>query len=445
MSRHIGVVSVVVLLATVVPKLSASDEAFLSPNEQLGRSIFFDRQLSINRNQSCAECHAPNVGWTGPDLRINKTGAVYEGSIRRRFGNRKPPASAYATPSPIFHYELENGAASFIGGNFWDGRATGEKLGSPAADQAQGPFLNPLEQALPDSACVVHRVCNPRNRRNYPVRFTSVWGAQACDIKWPADVDKVCSQEDGEVVLTDIDRAKVNLAYDNIALSIAAFENSSAVNRFSSKYDAYLAGENTLSKLEKQGLKLFTGKAKCATCHVVNDGPNGEPPLFTDFKYDNIGTPRNPDNPWYEMPSQFNPDGKDWIDPGLGGFLATRDDYAEFVEDNYGKHKVPTLRNVGKQASRNFVKAYGHNGYFKSLKSIVHFYNTRDIKPKCPDLFTREQEALEMNCWPVPEVSSNLNTSDVGDLGLTDREEDAIIAFLKSLSDDAANFNRSDD
>jgi cytochrome c peroxidase len=109
----------------------------LTPMEQLGKSIFFDT------NQSCAACHDPAAGWTGPDSDINATGAVYEGSIAGRFGNRKPPSSAYATVSPIFHFVIDQQEALFIGGNFWDGRATGEKLGNPAADQAQGPFLNP--------------------------------------------------------------------------------------------------------------------------------------------------------------------------------------------------------------------------------------------------------------------------------------------------------------
>lgn len=129
----------------------------LTPNEKLGKSIFFDQNLSIGQNQSCASCHGPEVGWTGPISIINAEGSVYEGSILGRFGERKPPSAAYATLSPIFHMDKHG---LFVGGNFWDGRATGEKIGNPAADQAQGPFLNPVEQALPDSACVVYRVCN---------------------------------------------------------------------------------------------------------------------------------------------------------------------------------------------------------------------------------------------------------------------------------------------
>jgi cytochrome c peroxidase len=121
---------------------------------QLGEFIFDDENLSINRNQSCASCHDPEWGGTGPDPYINAHGAVYEGSIPGRFGDRKPPSSAYATVSPV----LQLAKDGFAGGNFWDGRATGEKLGNPAADQAQGPFRNPMEQALPDVACVVYRV-----------------------------------------------------------------------------------------------------------------------------------------------------------------------------------------------------------------------------------------------------------------------------------------------
>jgi cytochrome c peroxidase len=128
----------------------------LTPIEQLGERLFNDKQLSINNNQACADCHALRVGWTGPEPSINRAGSVYEGSIHGRFGNRKPPSSAYATTSPILEL-VDASTGFFVGGNFWDGRATGQKLGNPAADQAQGPFLNPAEQALPDAGCVARR------------------------------------------------------------------------------------------------------------------------------------------------------------------------------------------------------------------------------------------------------------------------------------------------
>jgi cytochrome c peroxidase len=142
-------------------------------------------------------------------------------------------------------------------------------------------------------------------------------------------------------------------------------------------------------------------------CHISI----GKKPLFTDFTFDNLGSPINPENPVYD----YNPS---FIDYGLGGFLLTRTDYSSMATENMGKHKVPTLRNVDKRPDNGFTKAYMHNGVFKSLKEVVHFYNTRDD-----------------GSWPAPEVSANINTVQVGNLGLSDAEENAIVAFMKTLSD----------
>jgi cytochrome c peroxidase len=410
-------------------------EVSLSPQERLGKSIFFDKNLSLHRNQSCATCHDPQVGWTGPKRAINDRGAVYPGSVPTRFGNRKPPSAAYATPSPILDLVEESdgeGTESlFVGGNFWDGRATGEKLGNPAADQAQGPFLNPVEQALPDAACVVYRVCTGK----YAGDLLAV-SPDACDIAFPSKLDTACSKSGKAIHLPTGEREKVQATYDTIARAVAAYEGSAEVNAYSSRYDAYLAGKAQLSATEKDGLELFQGKGKCANCHVLDRGPNGEPPLLTDFTFDNLGVPGNPENPWYRMPTAYNPEGRHWIDKGLGGFLATRTDYQSLAAENTGKHRVPTLRNVDLGArGKGFVKAYMHNGYFKSLKSVVHFYNTRDVKPACPSALTTEADALAAGCWPAPEVAANVNTDELGDLGLTPAEEDAIVAFMKTLND----------
>jgi cytochrome c peroxidase len=190
------------------------------------------------------------------------------------------------------------------------------------------------------------------------------------------------------------------------------------VNPFSSKYDYYLAGEVVLTEQEASGLALFEGKAMCAGCHISEPGENGEPPLFTDFTYDNLGVPKNPANPFYNMPKKWNPDGADWIDSGQGGFLKNAGYPPDVYEPEWGKQKVPTLRNVDLRPNEGFVKAYGHNGVFKSLEEIVHFYNTRDVEH-----------------WPPPEVAENVNTDELGDLGLTEAEEAAIVAFMKTLSD----------
>jgi cytochrome c peroxidase len=373
----------------------------------LGKSIYFDENLSINNNQSCASCHAPEVGFTGPTSDVNAHEAIYEGSITGRFGDRKPPSAAYATQSPI----LFNDKGTWTGGNFWDGRATGEVLGNPAADQAIGPFLNPKEQALPDSACVVYRVCNGA----YPVSFEDVWGAGACDIGWPPDVDMVCAVEDTTVDLSAADRVQSDMNYGRIGLSIATYEASDEVNAFSSKYDLTFMGKVKLSKEEQKGYSLFRGKGMCHRCHISN----GKEALFTDYTFDNLGVPKNPENPIYdELPG--------YIDLGLGGFLGDE------AED--GKQKVPTLRNVDKRPDEDFVKDFAHNGYFKSLEGIVHFYNTRDVKQTCDGDYT-EAEALAADCWPAPEVAENVNRDELGDLGLTAEEEAAIVAFLTALSD----------
>ncbi len=382
------------MLLLFVGWIAISTSQALTPKEELGKAIFFDENLSSNNNQSCATCHAQGAGWTGPDSSINAHGAVYEGSIPGAFGDRKPPSSAYATQSPVLHVDKKG---LFTGGNFWDGRATGERLGSAAAEQALGPFLNPKEQALGSPEDVVEKVCTS----DYVDLFKKVWGS------------KVCTED-------------VALAYDKIGYSIAAYEASTEVNAFSSKYDYSLPGKAQLSKQERRGLALFMGKGKCSKCHVID----GRAPLFTDFTYDNLGMPRNPENPAYS----WKDEGEAWVDPGLGGFLATRLEYHAYADANWGKHKVPTLRNVDLRKFDGGVKAYGHNGYFKSLEGIVHFYNTRDVKPVCPVPYT-EEEALAENCWPAPEVAQNVNTAELGDLKLTKADEAAIVAFLKTLSD----------
>ena len=134
------------LVASAVLLVAAAASAqTLTPQEQLGKFLFFDTNLSDPAGQSCAVCHGPSVGFTGPDQAINAAGAVYEGAVAGRFGNRKPPAAAYAGDSPILHWD----GTKWVGGMFWDGRATGWTLGDPLAEQALGPFLNPRSRTTP--------------------------------------------------------------------------------------------------------------------------------------------------------------------------------------------------------------------------------------------------------------------------------------------------------
>ncbi len=414
--------------------------------ELLGKLLLFDKNLSVNRNEACAFCHMPETGFTGPVSEINRTTGAYPGSVRTRFSERKPQTHTYAPLSPVLHYN--EGQHDLVGGNFWDMRATGRRLGNPAAEQAEGPPVDPTEMALPDAACAVYRA----SQRPYRALFESVWGAQAFAIGWPANTDDVCNQpgpppadDPAPVHLSKIDRGRAAATYDQMAQSIAGYEASHEVTAFSSKYDAVLAGKAHFAPQEQQGYQLFRGKARCNECH--RDGGPGEDPLFTDFTASNIGTPANPDLPYYAEAKPdahgyvANKSGAAFVDLGVGGFLesghplsqpsAVDTRWRPLAAQTRGRFQVPTLRNVDKRPSPDFVKAYGHNGYFKSLKEIVHFYNTRDVLPRCAAHDPREGTG----CWPAPETTENMNKDKVGNLGLSDSEEDAIVAFLQTLTD----------
>jgi cytochrome c peroxidase len=200
-----------------------------------------------------------------------------------------------------------------------------------------------------------------------------------------------------------------NTAFSHMADAVATYEKTPEVSPFNSRYDRWLRGEADLSEQERRGLALFEaeGKGNCAACHPSRPESDGSPPLFTDFTYDNLGVPRNPENPFYLLPRELNPDGFAFVDRGLGSVL---DDPAE-----NGKFRVPTLRNVALTAP------YMHNGVFKTLFQVMAFYNTRDVAG-----------------WPPPEVRENVNREELGNLGLTNEELEDIEAFLRTLTDDWA-------
>jgi cytochrome c peroxidase len=374
---------------------AATSPGGLKPVERLGKQLFFDTRLSEPAGQSCATCHGPRVGYTGPDQGVNRGGAVYMGAAMGSwFGNRKPPAAAYAGGSPV----LALVADEFTGGMFSDGSASGWRLDDPLAEQAGGPFLNVWEQNNPTRAVVVDKV----SAGPYATSFTQVWGAHAFD--------------------------DPQTAYDDICRSIAAYERSPEVSRFDSPFDTYLRTGKGLTAQAKLGLSLFKGKAKCSDCHVTTRDKTAGGVVFTDYTYADLGIPRNPENPWYHELG-LNPAGTEWIDLGLGGFLASpaaaSSGYAPFAAQNKGKFKVPTLRNIDKRPTPGFVKAYGHNGAFKSLEEVVHFLNTRDVPGA----------GWKGVPWPAPEYAATMETKTVGRLGLTAAQEKAIVAFLKTLTD----------
>jgi cytochrome c peroxidase len=346
----------------------------------------------------------------------------------------------------MLHYNP--GQGDLVGGNFWDMRATGRRLGDPASEQAQGPPTNAVEMGLPDNACAVFRA----SQRPYRALFEKVWGAQAFAIAWPSNVEQVCStpgppaaNDPNPVHISTVDRGNAGATFDQMAQSIASYEISAEVSPLTSKFDAMLAGKAQLTPQERAGYALFRGKANCNTCH--RDGGPGEDPLFTDFTASNIGVPANPQLPYYveDKPDAFgyvaNPAGLSYKDPGVGGFLVQKNllskpsvpdaRWVPLQPKFEGRFQVPTLRNVDKRPYPDFVKSYGHNGYFKSLKEIVHFYNTRDVLPRCH----ANDPGEGVTCWPAPEMTANMNTKTVGKLGLTDAEEDDLVSFMQTLTD----------
>jgi cytochrome c peroxidase len=411
----------------------------LTPVELLGKYLFFDENLSKNSNQSCATCHDPTVGYTGPDSAINAHGAVYPGSDPALFGNRKPPSAAYAGDSMPLRYDSVLGG--WVGGMFWDGRATGEVLGDPLAEQAKGPFLNPLEQALTSP----EELCNKVKAGSYTALYEQVWGAGSPD----------CTNAE--------------TVYDQIGISVAAYERSAEVNPYTSKFDRFWEKAKTkkldvtkistsnytkyrnlgLTDTELYGLAMFNSpsQANCSSCHSLKPGPKGYP-LFTDFSYDNLGMPKNPENPFYNNLA-YNPEGSEWIDTGLGGFLGTVQ--PDIAASEMGKMKVPTLRNVDKRPSAGFVKAYGHNGYFKSLDDVVRFYAMRGMMSGGMTLAPGASAGVGGGMmgggggmgggmggggmcggmFPEPEVNENLATLN----HFRCRDQSYIVAFLKTLSD----------
>lgn len=384
----------------------------LTPLEELGKNLFFDRISAGPPRQACASCHEPAAGWTGGIAGINIHGAVYPGAEPQAFGERKPPSSAYATFSPVFHFDAA--AGEFVGGNLWDGRATGWKRGSPTADQALGPFAAAVEQNIG-----LQEVCETISRSKYADLFEQVWGPGSLDCDYPGYLE----------------------TGDRIAWSIAAYEGSSEVVPFSSRFDDYWraclqagnepencgTAEGAQSVLDPGGLlkeQEFAGLLEfgeyCSACHVSHEpGPNGLPPVFSSHAFDNIGVPRNPDNPVYDHDPAF-------VDLGLGGFLRTLNNgWSLLAEENDGKMKIPTVRNVAAGRRTGFPKAYMHNGVFKTLEEVVHFYNTRDVASEG---------------WAPPEVDRNVNREifegvPLGNLQLSAEQEAAIVAFLETLTD----------
>lgn len=351
-------------MAVLFSSCSKDDNSYTpTPSEKvgLGKAIFFDTNLSNPIGQACASCHSPEKGFSDPN-----NSAISQGVIANSFGNRNAPSLSYGVFSPAQYYNSVD--ETYIGGLFLDGRS------ASLQEQFIHPMLNPVEMNNASAHDVVEKI----KVASYFSKLTSIYGTVASD--------------------TEILNA--------VADAVATYEKSSEVSSFTSKFDYYSRQMVPFTEDEKKGLALFSGKAKCANCHILEEDENTGKVLFTDFSYDNIGVPKNTTNPFYTQLAAVNPLGLNYIDYGIGAINGQ-------PVDN-GKFKVPTLRNIV------ITGPYFHNGSFTTLHQVIHFYNTRDLN-------TGE--------FATPEVPQNVNRKELGNLQLTAQEEDQLEKFLETLTD----------
>jgi cytochrome c peroxidase len=444
-------------------------------NQLLGKIVNFDESMSPLRDRACSFCHMPYAGFSGPIPSVNLTMVAYPGSYQFRAGKRTAQRYTYAPSFPVLNYNGTQNA--FFGGNFWDSRATGYHIGSPDAEQAQHPPVDTQEHMFADTACVAYRI----SKAPYYALFETIWGA--FDIRFPPTTEAICATPGGAAIfhgdntpinLSPEDRATANGVYDHFAASLDQYEASTDVTAFSSKFDASLANppKYTMTPDELAGYNLFKGKGNCNSCHLDgrgtaltstqtdNSAPASTAPLFTCFGSANLGLPLNPRDAFYYQtkPDIFgftgNPYGFAYRDLGLGTFLRSgpgaapnpNSNWTQYAPTSDGQMQTSSARNVAMAPSKcgsteapgpYFQKEFFHNGYIKSLKQLVHFYNTRDkqgyaynvTSGHCPP-----GTVEKVTCWPEPEVRNNMDMT-IGDLGLTDQEEDQIVAFLETLTD----------
>jgi cytochrome c peroxidase len=442
--------------------------------EILGKLMNYDRTISPNENKACASCHMPYAGFSGPIPSVNLTMIAYPASAPFRAGKRTAQRYTYSSYFPPLQYDATQGL--FFGGNFWDSRATGYLTRTPDGEQSQFPPVDPNEMASPDTACIAYKLSLAR----YAPLFEQIWGAGSLSsIKWPSNVASVCATPEGAaefgsntqpLALSPSDRTLATNDYEHWAQSLSAFEHSLSISPFTSKFDAFLKGKYTMTADEAAGYALFDGKGNCNSCHLDGRGTAlkstqtdtstaaNVTPVFTCFGSANEGLPKNPRVAFYyeSTPDSLgftpNPGGFTYTDFGLGTFLRSgfgsapnpNSSWTQYAATVDGQMQVATARDVAmvppqckstEAPGPYFQKEFFHNGYIKSLKQLVHFYNTRDVYAYAVESGNCPAGTVEkVTCWPEPEVPQNVDMT-TGKLGLTDTEENQIVAFLQTLND----------
>lgn len=166
----------------------------------------------------------------------------------------------------------------------------------------------------------------------------------------------------------------------------------STLNGFNSKFDRNIRGEeDTFTEEEKLGFNLYMGKALCATCHFIPLTNGTVPPFFSNHEKEVIGVPETTAN--------------QQLDDDLGFYWR----HEQKLGVHRGMFKTPTVRNA------ELTAPYMHNGVYLTLEEVMDFYNKGGGGGMGFD--------LEYQTLPFEE------------LNLTPKEQNAIIAFMKTLTD----------
>jgi cytochrome c peroxidase len=357
----------------------------------LGRALFFDRGLSASGRVACASCHDPARAY-GPSNAL----AVQPAAAAGASGLRAAPSLRYLQSVPPFseHFFDNDGDDSVdlgpTGGRTWDGRV------SSAHEQARLPLLSPAEMGNPDAAAVVAKL----RHAPYAAQLRAAFGADVFE--------------------------RGDAAFESALMALEVFQQSAAdFYPYSSRFDAVLRGQATLTAPQARGLALFNDprKGNCAACHPSARRPDGAFPLFTDFGHIAIGVPRN-----REIAANADPN---FFDLGLCGPL--RKDLAAHPE-YCGRFRTPSLRNVALRRS------FFHNGAIHTLADAVRFYAQRDTDPA--RWYGRDPHGAARRFDDLPaRYHANLNNEAPfggaagGTPALSETEIDAIVAFLETLTD----------
>lgn len=375
----------------------------------LGRSLFFDRILSGNRDVSCASCHDPDAGLADRQRLAVGTGAVGSGAARAPGAGREfVPRNAMSL--------LNTGAGHFY--SLWDGRLN-EEMGAGRFRAPEGVVL-PSGLANLLAAQAMLPVLNRQEMRG-TAGDRDVFGAanelaaftdQQVPQVWSALMSRVLGIQEyaARFAAAFPGTPTSQLGFQHAANAIAAFQIS-AFTRTNTPFDRYLARDNAaLTDEQKRGGILFFGKAACATCHFG--------PLLGGSSFANIGVP------------QFG--------PGVGAAApldAGRGEQFRQIEFYQFSFRVPSLRNV------ELTAPYMHNGAYESLDQVLRHYTNADSALRNYDP-SRLPPALRSQYRGDPaSINAILKTLDSRvrmPIRLNAIERTELLAFLHALTDPSA-------